>query len=588
MSFLAQALLFLGSALIAVPICRRLGLSVILGYLAAGLVIGPAGLALFKETAAILHFAEIGVVFLLFIIGLELHPKRLWVMRRFVFGLGAAQVGITTIVIAGLVGYLFDLSMQVALLLGFALALSSTAFVLQLLGEQKKLNQPHGRAAFGVLLFQDAAVIPAIAVVSILAAGGTDASGYLDYGLPVAAVAAGLVAAHFLLKPALRLIAATGVHELFTAAALAMVVGAALAMQAVGLSMGLGAFLAGMMVADSEYRHQLEADIMPFKGLLLGLFFIAVGMSVDIGLLFTMPVVVLGLALALVLLKAVLLFPLARWRGLHNVEAIRTAIVLSQGGEFAFVLIAIGEAGGIVDTATTSVAILVVTISMVTTPFLINLAERFIAPPGPAKHISYDEMDEPVRPVLIAGLGRFGQIIARVLTMRKIPFTALDKDPGQVEFLRTFGHEIFYGDATRLNLMQNAGAANAKVVVVAVDDIDASVAIASLVLEHFPQASLVARARNRHHELRLRELGVEILIRDTLLSSLAMSEAILTRLGVDADEAARSLQAFREFDTKTIEQQSAVFHDDVAYHQSRQDAARELQELFEGDAEADA
>ncbi|MEQ9004514.1 MAG: monovalent cation:proton antiporter-2 (CPA2) family protein, partial [Pseudomonadales bacterium] len=377
MSFLAEALIFLGAAVVVVPVCKRLGLSPVLGYLGTGVLIGQPGFGIIGNAREVLHFAEIGVVLLLFVIGLELHPRRLWVMRRLVFGLGISQVVGTAAVLAALL-MLAGLGGGSSLLLGFALALSSTAFVLQLLGEQKKLNQPHGRASFGVLLLQDVAVIPGIAVVNLLAVGGTDAGEPLNPGL-IAAVVAGTVAARFLLRPILRFVAESGIHELFTAAALALVAGAALAMGEAGLSMGLGAFVAGMVVADSEYRHQLEADVAPFKGLLLGLFFIAVGMSVNVGLLADQPLLVLGLTLALMAAKTVVIVPLARWHGLTWAESLRTGLMLSQGGEFAFVLLTAGVTAGLVVGPHAELAVLVVTLSMAATPALVAAGDRWLA-----------------------------------------------------------------------------------------------------------------------------------------------------------------------------------------------------------------
>lgn len=582
MSFLLEALVFLIAALVVVPICRRFGLSSVLGYLAAGLLIGPGGLALIDDTAAVLHFAEIGVVLLLFIIGLELQPRRLWVMRRAVFGLGTGQLLATTAVIAALLRGFAGVDWMVAGLVGFAMALSSTAFVLQLLGEQRHLNHPHGRAAFGVLLFQDVAVIPAIAALTLLS---PDAGAGHDSGGPdpvaIGAVMAGLVVARFTLRPALRLIASTGIHELFVAAGLAIVVGSALAMSSAGLSMGLGAFIAGMLVADSEYRKQLETDIMPFKGLLLGLFFMAVGMSTDLALLGESPGLVLGATVALVAVKGAVLWPIARGYGLPADEAVRAAVVLSQGGEFAFVLLSAGAAAALISGGVLALAVLIVTLSMVTTPVLVAGVERLLRRDAVAR--PFDEIDEPENPVIIAGFGRFGQITARILTMRQIPFTALEASPSQVDFVRQFGNEIYFGDATRLDLLQAAHVARARAFVLAIDDVEASVKAAALVRETCPRVTILARARNRHHELQLRELGVHHIVRETLLSSLHLAETLLTHLGATPDEAARAVEAFRRHDEATLDKQAAVFRDENAYRQTTVQASEELNQLFRDD-----
>jgi glutathione-regulated potassium-efflux system ancillary protein KefC/glutathione-regulated potassium-efflux system protein KefB len=527
-----------------------------------------------------LHFAEFGVVLLLFIIGLELQPKRLWVMRRLVFGLGTAQVALSTIVIACFCVFALDLSWSSATLIGFALALSSTAFVLQLLGEQKKLYRPHGRAAFGTLLLQDIAVIPAIAVINVLsAAPGADN----DLNpLHLAALVIGLVAARFTLRPALRIVAATGIHELFTAAALALVVGAALAMYGAGLSMGLGAFVAGMMVADSEYRHQLEADIMPFKGLLLGLFFMAVGMSANLGLLAESPLLILGLTIALMLVKAVVIYPLALVFRLEPASALRVALVLSQGGEFAFVLLTAGVAGQLMAQGVADIAVLVITLSMALTPLLVAVGDRVGIR---REERAFDEIDEPDNPVIIAGFGRFGQIVGRVLAARHIPFTVLDSSPRQVDFVRRYGSKVYFGDASRLDVLRVAHVDKAQAVVIAVDDVEASLRIANNVRETCSDVVILARARDRQHELRLREFGVDFVIRETLLSSLELTCELLVWLGFAKDDARASVDAFREHDIGVMDRQKAVYHDEAKYRQSVIDAAAELKELFREDAQ---
>lgn len=581
MEFLQDAVIFMAAALIVVPLGKRLGLSPVLGYLGAGVLLGPAGTGLIGDAGGVLHFAEIGVVFLLFLIGLELQPRRLWVMRREVFGLGSAQVLVTTGVMLA-AGLAAGFGMTESLFVGFALALSSTAFVLQLLGENRRLQSPHGRASFGVLLFQDAAVIPALALVSIFMVAadvpGPDA-------LRTGVVIVGLASAGFLLRPLLRYFARTGIDELFAAAGLMLVLGAALAMSWAGLSMGLGAFIAGMMVAESEYRHQIETDILPFKGLLLGLFFIAVGMSADLALVTAQPMAVLGATSGLVIIKAMTLYPLMRLFRLDHPESLRASVVLSQGGEFAFVLLTAGAAAALLPESTAEFVILVVTLSMMTTPVLMKLLERFVDDSDEDQASRpFDQLQGHDRPVVIAGFGRIGQIVGRVLGMHHIPFMALEANPKHVDFLRQFGNEVYFGDATRLDSLRAAGLGNARALVLTIEDIEASVKIAEIVRKQWPDVMILARARNRHHEMFLREVGVHYVIRDTLLSSLELSQVLLMHLGRPADDAKDSVEAFRAHDERMLDRQAAVVHDEVAFRQTSIEAEDELKQLFREDA----
>ncbi len=576
MTFLIDLFVFLAAALLIVPLLSRLGLSSVIGYLLAGILIGPSALGVIGNPEEILHFAEIGVVLLLFIIGLELQPRRLWVMRKNVFGVGVAQVVLASVALGAICWAALSLPAGSASVIGFALALSSTAFVLQLLAEQKALNQPHGRAAFGVLLFQDIAVIPALVIVSALGSSGATSFSWLSLALVIGLI----VAARFLLKPVLRFIAATGIHELFIAASLAIVSGAALAMYAAGLSMGLGAFIAGMLVADSEYRHQLETDVMPFKGLLLGLFFIAVGMSADIQLLTDAPLMIFGLTAALVLVKTLVLLPVLRLTSMSGADSFRTAVVLSQGGEFAFVLLTVAASAALVTPEQTATAVLVVTLSMATTPFLMQGLERYINRAGDKRE--FDSMeDEPAAPVIIAGFGRFGQIVGRILSSQGHPFTALDANPGRVDFVREFGNEVYYGDATRLDMLRNAGIDNARAIVIALEDINASVRIAEMLKETFPGLKIYARALNRQHEITLRDIGVDYVIRDTLLSSLELTRNLFSSLGLDADV----VDTFKAHDELTLQKQAAVAHDPQAFKQTTVEASAELKSLFNADQE---
>ncbi|MDH3987947.1 MAG: monovalent cation:proton antiporter-2 (CPA2) family protein [Gammaproteobacteria bacterium] len=587
MTLLQQALVYLVAALIAVPLSKRLGFGSVLGYLAAGIVIGPATLGLVKDPDHILHFAELGVVFLLFIIGLELQPSRLWVLRKMVFGLGAAQVLLSATVIA-LASMVFGLDLRTAVIVGLILSLSSTAFVLQLLAEKNQLTTTYGRAAFAILLFQDLAVIPLIALLPILAL--SQGNGFQIESILIAVVAIGglIVGGRLLLRPVLRIAASTGIPEIFTATALLVVIGAALLMEFAGLSMVLGAFLAGMLLADSEYRHELEADIGPFKGLLLGLFFIAVGMSVNIGLLLQDPGTILLMVFGLMFLKAAVLFPLARVFGICDTKgAMSLAVVLAQGGEFAFVLFAIVARDGALDAALIDQMILAVAVSMLMTPiaFLINehLTDKMSKKVEPA----YDDFDGGHNLVIIAGFGRFGQIVGRLLAVVNQTFTALEIDSSQVDVVRRYGNTVHFGDASKLELLRAAGAQHAKLFVLAIDDIEASMRTAETIRRHFPHLTIIARARNRRHEYHLMDLGIEHIFRETLLSSLAMSERVLNDLGLDQKETRNIIEMFRERDEQLIREQHAVQHDEEMVIQSAKDTARELELLLKNDQKSD-
>jgi monovalent cation:proton antiporter-2 (CPA2) family protein len=587
MTLLQQALVYLVAALIAVPLSKRLGFGSVLGYLAAGIVIGPATLGLVKDPDHILHFAELGVVFLLFIIGLELQPSRLWVLRKMVFGLGAAQVLLSATVIA-LASMVFGLDLRTAVIVGLILSLSSTAFVLQLLAEKNQLTTTYGRAAFAILLFQDLAVIPLIALLPILAL--SQGNGFQIESILIAVVAIGglIVGGRLLLRPVLRIAASTGIPEIFTATALLVVIGAALLMEFAGLSMVLGAFLAGMLLADSEYRHELEADIGPFKGLLLGLFFIAVGMSVNIGLLLQDPGTILLMVFGLMFLKAAVLFPLARVFGICDTKgAMSLAVVLAQGGEFAFVLFAIVARDGALDAALMDQMILAVAVSMLMTPIAFLINERLTNKMSNKVEPAYDEFDGGHNLVIIAGFGRFGQIVGRLLAVVNQTFTALEIDSSQVDVVRRYGNTVHFGDASKLELLRAAGAQHAKLFVLAIDDIEASMRTAETIRRHFPHLTIIARARNRRHEYHLMDLGIEHIFRETLLSSLAMSERVLNDLGLDQKETRNIIEMFRERDEQLIREQHAVQHDEEMVIQSAKDTARELELLLKNDQKSD-
>lgn len=579
--------IYLAAATVAVVLARKLGFGAVLGYLFAGVLVGPWGLRLITDVESILHFSEIGVVFLLFIIGMELQPARLWVLRRSVFGLGTLQVLVTGAALTGIARW-FSLGWAPAIVVGFGLSLSSTAFVLQMLAERKELTSPHGRAAFGVLLFQDLAVIPLIALVPLLAneSSGVKNVVHLDQILKAVAVLVGfIVGGRYLLRPVLRLVASAQIHEIFTSAALLVVLGAALLMESLGLSMGLGAFIAGMLVADSEYRHQLETDIAPFKGLLLGLFFMSVGMSANLGLLVDEPGTIVSITLALIAIKAVMLFPLARVFRHKSQTALALSALLAQGGEFAFVLFHLASAEGLLPEILTNRLILAVTLSMAVTPFLylaiVKLSSSAISEQAARP---YDDVDDTSHQVVIAGFGRVGQVVGRILAMRKIPFTALESSASQVDFVRRYGNKVYYGDAGRLDLLRSAHVDRAKVFVLALDDVDASVRIAQTVKHHFPALRLAARARNRQHALRLMDVGADFIIRDTLLSSIHLAGEVLKDIGLTPEEAEAATSFFLKHDNETLQKQYAFHDDEDALIRSSRDATEELRQLFKFDA----
>ena len=588
MSFLSQAAIFLGAAVVAVPISRRLGLGSVLGYLAAGAAIGPWGLSLIGDVDSILHFAEFGVVLLLFVIGLELHPARLWTMRRPVFGLGGAQVAITSAVIAG-AALLLGIDWRTAVAVGLGLSLSSTAFALQAMAEKGQLTTRHGRTAFSILLFQDLAAIPILALLPLLSTQHREAAGTWETLVSIATVvgivAAVVVLGRFVLRHALRLVARSRIPEVFTACALLTVTGMALLMEGVGLSMALGAFLAGVLLADSEFRHALEADIEPFKGLLLGLFFIAVGMSVNFGLLATEPGTVLALVAGLTVLKSAVLFVLGRLSGHDRRTSLNLAVIISQGGEFAFVIFNIAVGASVMPAATSELLILVVTLSMALTPLFILLADWLLAvrKADPSDR-PYDVAPVDENQVIIAGFGRYGQIVGRILSARKIGFTALEASPEQVDFVTRYGNKVYYGDASRLDLLRAAKADKAELFVLAIDDIEASVRTAETVIENFPNLRILARARNRYHAYRLMEVGVTEIWRETFHSSLATARSVLLRLGLSDREAERTVETFRERDENALVTQYEQRDDDACMIALSRQWAKELEEIFERDA----
>ena len=584
---LLQVAVFLAAAAIAAPLGRLSRMGAVLGYLAAGVIIGPYVLGPFyalTDVGEVLHFGEFGVVLLLFVIGLELRPVRLWSMRSAIFGLGAAQLVATAIVLAA-IAILFGLTFSQALFVSLALSLSSTAFALQVLEEKGELSTRHGRLAFSVLLFQDLAAIPLIALVPLFALGAAEQTMDLKAaGFAILTIIGVVVVGRFLLSRLYRIVAATGVREAMTASALLTVVGVALVMEAAGLSAALGAFIAGALLADSEYRHQIEADIAPFEGLLLAVFFIAVGMSIDLGVLTAQPMQLFAIVLGLVMLKAGILYLLGRWWGLASTAARRLGLVLSQGGEFAFVLFAAGALEGVLDRRLANFLTLAVTLSMAATPLLLLLDDavnRASKPPPP----EYEVPPEGDQHVIVAGFGRFGQIVARVLRARHIPFTALDSSIEQVDFVRRFGAQIYYGDAGRLDILRAAGTDKARAFVLAIDNVDASLRVAEIVRRNFPDLPIYARARDRTHVHKLMDLGVTIIERETFLSALELTRRLLRGLGLSESEVKRLTETFKQQDERRLYQDYQYYTDLEKVRANALSQATELEELFARDVE---
>ncbi|MGA8260471.1 MAG: monovalent cation:proton antiporter-2 (CPA2) family protein [Arenicellales bacterium] len=583
MGFIQQATLFLLAAVILVPIFKRVGLGAVLGYLAAGVVIGPSGMGLISDVGEIFQFAQFGVVLLLFVIGLELQPKRLWVMRKSVIGLGAGQVLVTSALLMPLARVL-GLDWVQATVVGFTLSLSSTAFALQLLGEKQELTTRHGRAAFSVLLFQDIAAIPALALIPLIGAAQPGSAHFSLWaaGKAVLVIAAVILGGRYVLYYVFRWIAQTRVQELFTAMALLTVAGTAVLMDAAGLSMALGAFLAGVLLADSEYRHALEADIDPFKGILLGLFFISVGMSLNLGLIHAQWYLVIVLVAGLLAVKFIVLMILGRAGGLGWPQSLRLASAIPQGGEFAFVLLGSAVAVKLVSGNLANLLVVVVTLSMAATP-LIYLLVGILLRPGPAPP-AYDEIRQQDNQVIIAGFGRVGQIVARILRAKRIPFTALDSSSEHVDFIRRYGSKIYYGDASRLDMLRAANAGSASVFVLAIDDVEASIRTARVVRENFPQLKILARARNRRHAYQLMDIGGIVVWREVFHSSLKMAEGVLKELGLRDHEARNVVATFERHDEARLQRDHDSHTDQEKMIYLAKKAAKELEELFNHDA----
>ena len=589
MQHLHDIFIFLVAALAVVPFAKRLGLGSVLGYLVAGLVIGPQILGLITDVESILSFSEFGVVLLLFIIGLELEPRRLWLMRRIVFGTGGLQVVLTTAAFA-VICSIFGLSPLASIVIGLGLALSSTAFVMATLNETKQLTTSHGRTTFGILLFQDLAVIPTLALLPLLAKGNldlsqTDVSGSL---LKILGVAVFLIlAGRFLIRPVFRFIAMAKSHELFTAASLLVVVGTGLLMESIGLSMSLGAFAAGVLLANSEYRHEMEANIEPFRGLLMGLFFMAVGMATQINLLTEEPGLIVGLLVGFLVIKIAVLWLIGMISAIGRKNSICVAMNLAVGGEFAFVLYGAASQNHIFDQKMEQMLVVIVTLSMVVSPLLLLVKDFVFA--RRAASVStpkeFDKIEDADSQVIIAGFGRFGQIVGRLLRTQKISYTALEGNAQQVDFVRRFGTKLYYGDSSNVDLLRSAKADNARILVVAIDDPVASIRTVQTARKHFPHLTIYARARNRTHAFALLDEGVTNIYRETFLSSLEVGEHVLAGMGIPAERIKNISNRFRRYDEDTILRQHAslIHKDENKLQEEAKNYMSVLEELMQMD-----
>ncbi len=561
--WLIEAMVYFGAAAIAVPIFKRIGLGSVLGYLVAGVIIGPFGFKLITDTASVLQFSEFGVVLLLFLVGLELEPKRLWQLRKQIFGLGLLQVALTLVAIAAISMIVASalsiatLTWQIAVVLGMAATMSSTAIALQMLDERNLTTTIAGKSAFSVSLFQDLAVIPLLLVLGLIAPSktGSDAFSWKPILYAIGILIGMVVAGRIILRPILRWIASTGMREIFIAFALFLVVGSAWLTQSVGLSMAMGSFMAGVLLADSEYRMELEVDIDPFKGLLLGLFFMAVGMSLNVELVMQQPLLIFALALIVVAIKLLVLFGLAWSFKLCKQDAWIFAFSISAVGEFAFVLLGTANSLQLLSKEQAALCNAIVALSMLTTPLLFILYEKLIAPRYNKTNVEQEaDMIEERNRVIVAGAGRFGQIVLRILVGRNVGTTVIEHDPEQVELIRNFGWRTYYGDASRIDVLEQAGIAQAKVLVLATNDEEATLNIAQYVQAHYPQVRIIARAKGRTDAFSLARLGVEV-IRETFGSALMAGELTLEALGDSPFIARKQVHLFKEHDLQFFRDQ---------------------------------
>ena len=581
MSQLLQITIFLGASLLLVPLAKRFGIATVLGYLFTGILLGPSVFNIASDSAAIQGLADYGVILLMFIIGLELRPQRLWEMRKSIFLMGSLQVGMSAMILAVLAFLVWQQGIAASFVIGTALALSSTAFVLQLLAEKQQLNTTFGQQSFAVLLFQDIAAIPLLAIIPILAGTQSNHHGMAYFAAIVATFSGLFLFSRYMMRPFFRFVAKSGAHELITAVGLFIVLGVVTLMDVLGISMTLGAFLTGVLLADSEFRHELEASIAPFKGLLLGLFFMTVGMTTSLSLLVDKPALIIGSALILMLVKSMSLTAIARYLKYSWRNSLMLAVCLAQGGEFAFVILKVASSEKVITQAVSEPLTLIVTLSMVLTPIAYWLVSRWIIPLiDPEQAPVYDEIPDSHNPMIIAGFGRFGQTIARIAHLQHQPFTAIDSSIDKVDFVRNYGGTLYYGDVTQPDILRSAGIEHAKVFILAIDDIEDCMNVARHIRLNYPSLKLLVRARDRYHVHLLRDLGVQHIWRENYLSSLGMAYRALRELDISEADAYKSIELFRDYDEKLLLQQQHVYTDEQKVYETHRNALAELQHLF--------
>lgn len=584
-SYIQQALVFIGSSIVLVPIFKRLGFGSVLGYLIAGIIVGPYGLKLIHDSESVMHFAELGVVLLLFMIGLEIQPFKLWSMRKHLLGLGGLQVLISSLVFM-IIGKFLGLTFLAATVLGFALSLSSTAFAMQTLMEKNQFNTEFGRSSFSVLLMQDLLAIPALALIPVLANTEVQEGHSWQKIIYFFVLLVSLVlASRFLIRPIFRAIVSTRTREIFTAATLFIVLGVAVLMQKVGLSAALGTFIAGVLLADSEYRHELEANLEPFKSLFMGLFFISVGMSVSLDVIVARPLFILSISVTYLLVKAAIIYGVGRLFKMNHENSKMMCLNIAQGGEFAFVIFGIIASFQMATPLTLDILTVVITLSMALNP-LLNKLNEYITCHGQQSEAKaeYDVIKDETPEVIIAGFGRFGQIFGRFLRAQGIPFVAVDHDSAQIELLRKFGSKVYYGDASRTDLLDAAGAAKAKYFILAVDDVEMSVNIAKTVKEHYPNLKIFARARNRGHVFDLLDLGITQIKRETFDSSLFFVKDLLVEMGFTVENATRLTNRFKKHDELMMMEQYKVRHDDSMFVSMAKQSTAQLAQVLSDEA----
>lgn len=586
MSPLLQITLFLGAALILVPLGKKFGIATVLGYLFTGILLGPSVFNIASDPEEIMHLAEFGVILLMFLIGLELRPQRLWEMRQSIFVMGSLQVVVTGIVLMGTVFLLLQQSLSASFVIGFALALSSTAFVLQLLSEKQQLNTTHGQQSFSILLFQDIAAIPLLAVIPLLSGSESTHHGIAYFAAIIATFTGLFLFSRYVMRPFFRFVAKSGATELLTAVGLFIVLAVVLLMDTLGISTTLGAFLTGVLLADSEFRHEIEASISPFKGLLLGLFFMTVGMTTQLNLLVEHPLQITGAALLLIIIKMIAMTAIARFKKMNWQNSLMVATCLAQGGEFAFVVLNVAKSEKVIQAAISEPITLVVTLSMVFTPIVFWLVSTWVLPLfNKDQTPEYDDIPNQHPPLIIAGFGRVGQIVARLAHMQHFPFTAIDHNLQKIDFVRRYGGTLYYGDVTLPDLLRSAGIEQAKVFVLAIDDVEDSMNVARHIRLNYPNLTLLVRARDRYHMHLLRDLGVKHIWRETYLTSLGIGYRTLCELGLDKSTAYDSVELFRNYDEELLARQQRIYTDEQKVYESYRDFISELEHLFESDAQ---